>query len=230
MSGDEFEQALEERNLGSLCANPLCNKVVDQSEINKPHVKFGTNEENEIAKTYHCCCENCSAAISKHATNLGGRKDAAARFTTLLRLAREQHRFQNRKTGVDMRSHELDRKDELAAGTREAPVMKTVVAERECVGGDVRQRDPSASFRADYIEGYAPKNKVERSKGPSEEVRNKMEEKRVTFADRLESFAPSESIVPLTEDMEEDGSRNNDAPRIVFEIEDPSGPVDSQTA
>eukprot|EP00890_Picochlorum_soloecismus_P001822 jgi/Picsp_1/2640/NSC_00870-R1_rpap2_arath ame: full= rna polymerase ii subunit b1 ctd phosphatase rpap2 homolog ame: full=rna polymerase ii-associated protein 2 homolog len=230
MSGDEFEQALEERNLGNLCASPLCDKDVGQNEMNKSYRNFGMNEENESPQTYHCCCESCSAAISKHARKLGNRKDAAGRFRTLLRLAREQQRSRNGKAGVDVGRRELDRKGELAAGTREAPVMKKVVEERKSLGVDMRKTDPSDIFQADSIEGYAPKTKARREKGLSGEVGNKMEEKRVTFADELESFAPSEPNGPQTENVDENDNRSDDAPRIVFEVEDPSGPVDSQTA
>ena len=231
MSGDEFEQALEERNLGNLCANPLCDKVIDQNEINKCHIAFGKNEENSVQKTYHCCCESCNAVISKHAINLGGRKDATGRFRILLSLAREQQRSQNGQANTDMGRYRLDQKGELAAGTREAPVMKKVVAERESLVSDTGKSERSDIFQPYSIEGYVPRNKnrtaIEESL--SREAGHKIEHKRVTFADQLESFAPSDSTSPPRGSMTENNDRSDDAPRIIFEIEDPSGPVDSQT-
>ncbi|KAI8103891.1 hypothetical protein M9435_006417 [Picochlorum sp. BPE23] len=213
MSGEEFEMSLEERSLVGVCGNPSCSNRID-----------GKLGDKGRRKAYVCCSVFCYEAVEEVAERLGSRKDAAERFMALYESAKYQ-REKKKKEEEDIQQREKDKErarveenkrpssssgtgrshaaagEQLAAGTRKAPVMKAVVQERTTKG---RTKKKESSYDFQSIEGYRPKNAKKDGQ---------QQERRVRFSDE-EGGA------------EQSNGMTGNAARFVFDIEDPKGHVE----
>lgn len=209
MSGEEFEMSLEERSLVGVCGNPSCSNRID-----------GKVGDKARKKAYVCCSVFCYEAVEEVAERLGSRKDAAERFVALYESAKYQRekkkKEEEEKERRDKEERERVEKEEgatssgtgrshaageqLAAGTRKAPVMKAVVQERTTKG---RGKKKESSYDYQSIEGYRPKNAK----------KDGQRERRVRFSDE-EGGA------------EQCNDNAGSTARFVFDIEDPKGHVE----
>jgi len=219
MSGEEFEMSLEERSLVGRCGNPSCSNRVD-----------GKMGDPRRRKAYVCCSVFCYEAVEEVAERLGSRKDAAERFVALYETAK----FQREKKKKEEEEEEMERVtkedaavsssssgqcagEQLAAGTRKAPVMKAVVQERVTKG---RAKKKESLYDFQSIEGYRPKNW-------KKDVGQK--ERRVRFSDdevAAETGNNDGDVAAETGNDDGDAAVGS-AARFVFDIEDPKGHVDS---
>lgn len=212
MSGEEFEMSLEERSLVGVCGNPSCSNRID-----------GKLSDKGRKKAYVCCSVFCYEAVEEVAERLGSRKDAAERFMALYESAKYQREKKKKEEEeIQQREKEEERErveenkrpsssgtglshaaagEQLAAGTRKAPVMKAVVQERTTKG---RAKKKESSYDFQSIEGYRPKNAKKDGQH---------QERRVRFSDE-EGGA------------EQSNRMTGNAARFVFDIEDPKGHVE----
>ena len=240
MSGDELRLAVEERSLAGVCANPRCDHQVDDQNPFQKHLDV---LRGRLRKSYICCSEECYNAVEVLSNSLGSHADAMKRFQKLYRLAMIHRKTKN--DGINKNMEPEKKKNQksggafkLAAGSQKSPIMKADVKERP-TNGTVKV--PSGTFDANVIEGYAPKSLL-KSSGKAQQ------KKQVQFAEQLEQYEPEESnqrcapreqtdhngmthertthVTPMHDDTDRVVMDSN-APKIVFEIEDPAGPVES---
>lgn len=249
MSEEEFLGAAEERGCGGVgtegsacrtqkkgmprqCGYAGCAVLwSDVTAKGNPRVAMG-----------ECCSALCEQHMRAHASRLGSRVDATARFNGLYELAKRERDGKLTATGTTNGRQDRGRSSKnshetLAAGTKKTPIMHAVVKERDVSHAEAK-KTKAVAFDAETVDGYRLKKKNEHSK----------DSKRSTNVSKRVHFPPDEALEQKQEFHSHDpaadvrgggghraGSVQPHQPattsvdseaQFVFNIEDPKGPDD----
>lgn len=236
MSGNEYFLAVEERALADLCSNPFCSNDISSNcaSYKKSGLSMLKDARPIPPRNYTCCSEKCFQEVERVGVKLGTVDDAVKRFRNLLQAAREQKR---RAEGLGWAGENasVTRKKQsegFAAGSKKMPIMKATVQEKELSNVQCDSEAPKMVHDPHAVEGYVPKRSVQSSRTQG---------KRVQFADQLVQDPPENKVeLHVKDQVERDDTSGAEnlpgtvgaamAPRLVFQMEDPKGPIDGQSS
>jgi hypothetical protein len=187
MSGEEFQQAAEERAIAGLCGNPLCSEKLPTRHSGGPRYCIDSTEKKvyEVGEGSLCCSAACAEGPVAIAARLGNASDASRRFESMLTELREKKRKEKEVSedvtttaGPDGDRAEqpptpdrrpaatksvLKTKKEYAAGSLATPIMLSEVKEKDpqelqkFAGSADQKPSRSGAAKATAVEGYVPR-------------------------------------------------------------------------